>query len=111
MVLALMLFAQAALAWSACVWEARAPDRAVRAVAAATPCHNDGSAAACLTHCLSDRQTVHKVMFDIPAMPSDAVLTLALPRDRGVDLASDRSARSMTGTSPPRRILLQSFQI
>ena len=109
--LALMLFAQGVTAWSACDWLENAPDRAVLAAAEVAPCHDSGFGAACLAHCLSDRQAVQKGAMDIPAMPSAPVLTLVVQFDPvpyvGVVHASDR----MVGTGPPRRILLQSFQV
>ena len=111
MVLALMLFAQGVTAWSACDWLESSPYRAVLAAADVAPCHDSGFGAACLTHCLSDRQTVQKVATDVLAMPSAPVLTFEVQLDpvpyAFVAYVSDRAL----GTGPPRRILLQSFQI
>jgi hypothetical protein len=109
--LALMLFAQGVMAWAVCDWLESSPARAVLAAAEVAPCHESGFGAACLAHCLSDRQTVQKVTMDIPAMPPAPVLTLAERLDPApygvVAYISDRAL----GTGPPRRILLQSFQI
>jgi hypothetical protein len=106
-----MLFAQGVMAWSACDWLESSPDRAVLAAADVAPCHDSGFGAACLTHCLSDRQAVQKVTMDIPAMPSAPVLTLVVQPDpvpyAVVAYIPDRAL----GTGPPRRILLQSFQV
>src|SRR5471032_1750464 len=77
-VLALMLFAQGAMAWSACDLVEHSPVRAVLASAEVAPCHESGSGGACLTYCLSDRQAVQKVSMDIPAMPSAPFLTLSI---------------------------------
>ena len=59
-VLALMLFAQGAMAWSACDLPEHSPVRAVLASAEVAPCHESGFGGACLTYCLSDRQAVQK---------------------------------------------------
>ena len=110
--LALMLFAQGAMAWSACEWLEPAPDRAVVAAATeAAPCHESSHDPMCLTHCLSDRQAVQKVVFDIPAMPSAPVLKLVSPADPMVDTGIAIQPDPAAGTGPPRRILLQSFQV
>src|SRR5471030_3242062 len=77
-VLALIFFAQGAMAWSACDLVEHSPVRAVLASAEVAPCHESGFGGACLTYCLSDRQTVQKVSMDIPAMPSAPVLTLSI---------------------------------
>jgi len=110
-VLALMFFAQGAMAWSACDLPEHSPVRAVLASAEVAPCHQSGFGGACLAYCLSDRQVVQKVSMDIPAMPSAPVLTLAIRfvplSPLGIAYVSD----SAPGTGPPRRILLQSFQI
>ena len=106
-----MLFAQGTMAWSACEWLERAPDRAVLASAEVAPCHEEGFGAACLTHCLSDRQAVQKINMDIPAMPLAPVLTLALRLDPVPSIGVAYVSEPSPGTGPPRRILLQSFQI
>ena len=111
LVLALMLFAQGSMAWSACDLLEHSPVRAVLASAEVAPCHESGFGAACLNHCLSDRQAVQKVGMDIPAMPSAPVLTLALQADPLPSLGVAYVSESAPGTGPPRRILLQSFQI
>lgn len=109
--LGLMLLAQAAMAWSACDFATRSPERALRAPAETMPCHDAGRHAACLAHCQSERQVVQKVNFAVAAMPSAPVLVLELPviaeSDPGVSAIP--AAGPITG--PPRRILLQSFQI
>jgi len=48
---------------------------------------------------------------DIPAMPSAPVLTLALQLDPVPFVGFTYVSESALGTGPPRRILLQSFQI
>ena len=111
LVLALMLFAQGAMAWSACEWLERSPDRAVLASAEVAPCHESGFGAACLTHCLSDRQTVQKAGMEIPVMPPMPVLTLGFAADHVPSEVVASFSVPALGTGPPRRILLQSFQI
>lgn len=111
MVLALMLFAQGVTAWSACDWLESSPYRAVLAAADVAPCHDSGFGAACLTHCLSDRQTVQKVTMELPAMPPAPVLTLEAQLDPVPYAFVAYMSDPPLGTGPPTRILLQSFQI
>jgi hypothetical protein len=110
-VLALMLFAQGVMAWSACDLPEHSPVRAVRASAEVAPCHQSGFGGACLAYCLSDRQAVKKVGMDIPAMPAAPVLTLALQVEPSQSFGVAYVSLSAPGSGPPRRILLQSFQI
>ena len=110
-VLALMLFAQGVIAWSACDLPEHSPVRAVLASAEVAPCHESGFGGACLTYCLSDRQAVQKAGMDIPAMPSAPVLTLAVQSVSLPSLSVARVSDPVAGTGPPRRILLQSFQV
>ena len=107
--LAMMLFAQGAMVWAACDWLGSSPDRAVLAAAEVAPCHDSGFGAACLTHCLSDRQAVQKVTTDIPAMPAAPVLTPAF--DPVAKAAFTPLPDTAFSTGPAWRILLQSFQI
>ena len=109
--LTLMLFAQAAMAWSACEWPQRAPERAVLAAADAMPCHDADYGAVCLAHCQSERQVVQKVSFVVHAMPAAPVLVLVQPVETEPDLDVSKSLFSTPGISPPRRILLQSLQL
>ena len=109
--LAVMLFAQGVMAWSACDWLEQSPYRAVVAAAEVAPCHESGFGGACLTHCLSDRQTVQKVTMEVPALPPAPVLTLAVLVEPSARIGIEPAADTALGTGPPRRILLQSFQI
>ena len=109
--LAIFLFAQGVTAWSACDWLESSPYRAVLAAAEVAPCHESGFGGACLTHCLSDRQVVQKVSVEVPVMPAAPVLTLALPVGEVQYLGPAPVHTGAAGASPPRRILLQSFQI
>lgn len=115
-VLALMLFAQAAIAWSACDWLARAPERVVRAAAEHAGCESLGTSASsaapvCLAHCLSDKQAPNKPAPEAPWMPAAVALVVMLPVDTVSDRDFARESKQVIGTGPPRRILLQSFQI
>lgn len=110
--LALVLFAQGAMAWSACDWLEVSPYRAVLAAAEVAPCHESGFGGACLTHCLSERQAVQKVPSDVPAMPAAPVLMTAVQPEADSRLAVAPTFDSLLpGSGPPRRILLQSFQV
>lgn len=109
--LAIFLFAQGVTAWSACDWLENSPYRAVLAAAEVAPCHESGFGGACLTHCLSDRQAVQKVSAEVPAMPAAPVLTLVLPVGEAHYLRPAPVPHGAAGASPPRRILLQSFQV
>lgn len=109
--LAMLLFAQGVMASTACDWLANSPDRAVLAAAEVAPCHESGFGGACLTHCLADRQAVQKVTMDIPAMPSAPVLTPLLAAEFASVPSAAKALDTAAGTGPPRRILLQSFQV
>ena len=115
--LALMLFAQGAMAWSACELPERAPEQALRPAALPLGCDQmtaepEAVSAVCFSHCLAGKQSLDKPALDLPALSPVAALI--------VDPASDASSVSgvppyllapVAGTGPPRRILLQSFQI
>ncbi len=108
---AMMLFTQGVTAWSGCDWIEGSPDRAVLAAAEVAPCHDSGFGAACLAHCLSDRQTVQKVTAGIPAMPSTPVLRVAFTFDSAPAVGARQVSDRAFSTGPPRRILHQSLQI
>lgn len=114
--LALMLFAQAAMAWSDCDWLTRAPERAVRAAVLDAGCEGmnagqSGFSATCLEHCLSEKQSLYKAALDIPGVSSAPALTVVLPSDAWLESGVAKPRGPAPGTGPPRRILLQSFQI
>jgi hypothetical protein len=54
---------------------------------------------------------VQKVSVDVPVMPAAPVLTLVLAVGEVQYLGPAPVPTSAAGASPPRRILLQSFQI
>ena len=114
--LALMLFAQAAMAWSACELPERAPELALRAASRHAGCEEMASAQSgvtpvCFAHCLADKQALYKAVLDIPPMPSSPVLTLVPLVDAISGTQYVHGAVPAAGTGPPRRILLQSLQI
>ena len=108
---ALLLFAQAALAWSACEWLERSPGRAVRAAGVDAPCHEANQGAACLSHCLADRQAAQKVVFDFPAAPPAPGLLAGAPLEPALHADLARSLDSARGSGPPKRIRFQSLQL
>lgn len=111
MTLALLLFAQAALAWSACEWLERSPGRAVQAAGADAPCHEASHGAACLSHCLADRQAAQKAAFDLPAAPPALALVAGMPLEPALHADLARSLDPARGTGPPKRIRFQSLQL
>jgi hypothetical protein len=114
-VLALMLFAQGAMAWSACQLPERAPELALRAAVEHQGCEqmtasNTAVSNVCFTHSLSEKQSLYKPALDVPAMPAGPVLTVTLSRDWHFAVREPHGVPK-AATGPPRRILLQSFQI
>ena len=114
--LALMLFAQAAMAWSACELPERAPERALRAAFEHAGCDEmanaqSGVSSVCFAHCLAGKQALYKAVLDIPPMPSAPVLIFVPLAGAISGTESVHGVVPAAGTGPPRRILLQSFQI
>ena len=69
------------------------------------------AASVCLAHCLAEKQSLDKpAAFDIPALLSVAVLLVPAPV-AATGRQAPRPIAFTAGTGPPRRILLQSFQI
>ena len=111
--LALMLFAQGAMAWAPCQLPERSPALAL-SIAAGHECCEDEVAATtplCFTHCLAEKQALYKGVLDVPPMPSTPVLVLAARIETVLAGHSIGSPPPIAATGPPRRILLQSFQI
>ncbi len=115
-VLALMLFAQGALAWAACQLPERAPELALRAAVEHQGCEQlseptHASASVCFTHTLSEKQSLYKTPLDIHSTPAGPVLIISgSPTFQSKAREPRRLSIAPTG-GPPRRILLQSFQI
>lgn len=110
-----MLFAQGAMAWSACALPEKAPERALRAAVEHQGCEQmtepGAASSVCFTHTLADKQSLYKAPLDIPAASSAPVLTLVLASDTHFKTGDMQGFFPIAGTGPPRRILLQSFQI
>ena len=70
-----------------------------------------GSSSVCFTHTLATKQSLYKAPLDIQAVPGEPVLTAALPGDNRFKPGNPHSLLPLARTGPPRRILLQSFQI
>ncbi len=111
MALALMLFAQVVMAWSACDRVERSPQRVVFGSADSMPCHEGERDAACMAHCQSEWQAVQKVGFPVPAMPSAPVITVIRPVHVMAGIEVSQVPVSTFANGPPRRILLQSMQL
>lgn len=107
------------MAWSACELPERAPERALMGAAMPAGCDQmmgaepqDAVSAICFTHCLAGKQSLDRATLDIPAMSFEGALIVAAARDWGPGIGpSPRLLALVAGTGPPRRILLQSFQI
>src|SRR5687768_4755010 len=83
--LAIMIFAQGSMAWSACASPERSVELALRTAAEHAGCDQMSSmesaaVSVCLAHCLAEKQILQKVSPDVPAMPSAAVLVVTIPR-------------------------------
>ena len=114
--LALMLFAQGALAWSACTLPERAPEFALRAAIEQQGCEQmteqaAGASSVCFAHTLADKQSLYKAALELPAMPIAPVLPVASAGGKYRVAANTAGLCPIASTGPPRRILLQSFQI
>ena len=112
-ILAVMLFAQAALAGAACTMPERSPVRAI-AGSESSPCHQseprERNANLCLADCLSTDQSTDTPQ--LPAMAPDpapvlfvAVAEIVVPR------FAVQSRWLAAAADPPPRILFQTFQI
>lgn len=115
--LALMLFAQGAMAWSACQLPERAPELALRAATEHQGCEqmtasNTAESSVCFTHSLAEKQSLYKPALDIPVMSFEAPLIVpAVPDAFSIGGLAPYGLALVAATGPPRRILLQSFQI
>ena len=113
LVLGMLLFAQAAIGWSACDMPDRSPAQAIAREPAA-PCHEEPglNPNLCLAHCLSPDQSP-----DTPALPTVPALVapvLSVAAFLAVASASPAPSRFVLprpAAPPPPRILFQSFLI
>jgi hypothetical protein len=106
----LLAFAQAALAWSACDWLDRAPQRAI-AQHQSQPAEGDCHHAAvpmtnlCLMHCTNDQQSLDKPSLQLPALADAAVLVVHAPLAITAGAGAIRRNVSPFSGAPPPRIL------
>jgi hypothetical protein len=103
-----MLFAQAALALSACEWPKRSP---ANAFADAPTCHEEPARNSnlCLSHCLSEDQSLDLPQVKVHALPASVVLVLE-PRLQ-LAPAVQTAWHEVAVPRPPPRILFQSLLI
>lgn len=109
--LATLLFAQAALAAQPCVLPDAAPAKAYEQDV--PPCHQqETSSNACLAHCLEGYQLID-VHQPLPALPavSTAALTLPAPPVAAVPTAGFQLLLLARVTGPPLSILHQRFHL
>ena len=106
----LLVFSQAALAWSACDWLDRAPQRAI-AQHQSPPAEGDCHHAAvpmgnlCLMHCTDDQQSLDKPSLQLPAFADAAVLVVRAPHAVPTGAGAIRRNDSPFAGAPPPRIL------
>jgi len=110
--LAVVLFAQAALATAACDWLQAAPAHAIAANSIEQSCHEEptNNANLCLAHCLSTDQSADTPQVVIPVWIDYAPITVAAI-DRRNTHAADVKYVLPRPSAPPPRILFQSFLI
>jgi len=112
LMLGLLMFAQAALAFAGCDWMGAAPALAISASSSQPPCHEEstGNANLCLAHCLSADQSADTPQVVVHALNCAALLTIAVAEVRSYPAAVLRY-KLPRPAAPPPRILFQSFQI
>ena len=118
LVLGVLFFAQAALAFAACDLGTRVPAQAISAMRDMPCCAEDealdglaGNANLCLAHCTSDAQRVDAAGLVFPLFSAAPILVVA-PAPIHVRLES-RRLPPVGGAfaAPPRTILFQNFRI
>lgn len=108
LLLGLLAFAQAALAWSACEWLERAPQRAIaeqHAQPAEGDCHRVDVPLTnlCLMHCMDNQQSLDKPSLQLPALADAAVLVVHSPLAAAARTeAVWRNVPPLAGAPPPR---------
>jgi hypothetical protein len=110
-VLAALLFAQAAVAAAACVMPERSPALAF-GNEAAMPCHEapPQNKNLCLADCLSDDQSANTSQVVVPAWCGSVPLIVVVSKHTSKPVATLRRT-SPRVAAPPPRILFQSFLI
>lgn len=112
LLLAALLFAQAAIAMAACDWLRVAPAQAVMAKAGEPSCHEEPvpNANICLAHCLGADQSTDTPQVAVPSWNQSTLrVIVAVERAPARDAILHYSL-SRPGAPPPR-ILFQSFLI
>lgn len=100
-----LLFAQAALAWSACTGLERAPQRAFEQE---PECHRAADAPnrnLCLMHCTGDQQSLDKPGVTLPPLADAPVLVVDRPFARNSFAGVVPHDVSSIAQAPPPRIL------
>jgi len=112
LMLGLLLFAQAALAFAGCDRLVAAPALAISAGASQPPCHEEpiGYANLCLAHCLSADQSADTPQVVVHALSGTALLNIVVAEGRSYPAAALRF-KLPRPAAPPPRILFQSLQI
>ena len=108
--LAVLLFAQGALAFAGCDMPARAPAAAI--ASDRPPCHDSGGETnLCVAHCLAPDQSLDKP--DVTIHPLVAVAVLAVRGAADFDYASlaPRRLGAPQAAAPPVRILFRTLRI
>ena len=110
LLLGLLAFAQAALAWSACDWVERSPQRAVarhHAQPAEGDCHHaaDPTTNLCLMHCMDNQQSPDKPSVQLPSLADTAVLVVHPPLAAAARTGAVRRNITPLAGAPPPRIL------
>lgn len=111
-VLAALLFTQAALALAGCDWLRAAPALAISASTSQPPCHEEPVANAnlCLAHCLSADQSADTPQVIVPVWVDYAPITVVVI-ERWTNRAVDVQFVLPWPSVPPPRILFQTFLI
>lgn len=103
LLLGVLAFAQAALAWSACGAMERSPQRAFERE---PECHHAAgppNVNLCLMHCTSDRQSLDKPVLHLPALADAVVLVVHAPFAAAAHAsAAPRDVSPFAGAPPPR---------
>ncbi len=118
LVLGVLFFTQAALAFAACALSVGAPAQAISAMSDMPCCAEDeapdatpGNANLCLVHCTSDAQRVDSAGLIFPAFSSAPVLVVAPAPTPGYVAARRPPPVGGAYADPPRTILFQNFRI
>src|SRR5512147_199848 len=108
-ILAVLVFAQGALAFAGCDWGERSAAQAI--AASGQPCHQStGETALCLAHCLAGDQSLDKPALYVPALAPAPVLAWR-PAPSPLPPETIRARVIPPRAAAPPRILFQSLLI